>query len=135
MTHTSDKKLVWQWAPRTSSVFSEIYLQYLENTTLSDILIQHNVLGYFRYVDDILIIYKEDHTDIHHVLNLFNNTTPTLSFTMETENNSNIDFLDITIYKTNELAFRIYRKPTATDHIISHDSNHPPPERKISAIN
>ena len=84
----------------TSSVFSEIYLQYLENTALSDILIQHNVLGYFRYVDDILIIYKEDHTDIHHVLNLFNNASPTLSFTIEKENNNSINFLDITIYKT-----------------------------------
>ena len=69
----------------------------------------------------------EDHTDIHHVLNLFSNATPTLSFTMETENNNSIDFLDITIYKTNELAFRIYGKPTATDHIIPHDSNHPHP--------
>ena len=109
----------------TSSIFSEIYLQYIENTTLSDIFIKHKVLGYFRYVYDILIIYKEDHTDIHHVLDLFNNASPTLSFTMETENNNSIDFLDITIYKSNGLAFRIYRKPTATDHIIPHESNHP----------
>jgi hypothetical protein len=28
----------------------------------------------------------------------------------------------------------MYRKPT-TDHIIPHDSNHPHPEHKISAIN
>ena len=119
----------------TSSIFSEIYLQYLENTTLSDILIRHTVLGYFRYVNDILIIYKEHHTDIHHVFNPFNNATPTLSFTMVTENNNSIDFLDITIYKTNNLVFCIYRKPTATDHIIPHDSNHPPPEHKLSAIN
>ena len=84
----------------TSSIFPEIYLQFLENTAISEILIQHNILGYFRYVDDILIIYRENYTDILEVVNLFNNITPTLSFTIEKENNNSINFLDITIYKT-----------------------------------
>ena len=44
---------------------------------------------------------------------------------METENNNSIDFLDITIYRSNGLAIRFYRKPTATDHIIPHEYNHP----------
>ena len=118
----------------TSSIFSEIYLQHLENTVLSDIIIKHNVLGYFRYVDDILIIYKEEQTYIHHVLDICNAATPTLSFTIEKEKHST-NFLYITIYKTNSrLSFRIYRKPTTTDNIIPQDSNHPP-EHKMSAIN
>ena len=64
------------------------------------------------------------------MLNLFNEVFPTLSFTIEEENNS-INFLDI--YKNNDICFRIYRKPTATDLIIPYDLNHPQ-EHKMSAI-
>jgi hypothetical protein len=107
----------------TSSILSEIYLQFLEHTVLSNILIQHDILGYFRYVENILVIYRENHTDIYEVLNLFINATSTLQFTIEQENNNSINFLDIT---NNGLNFRVYRKPTATDHIIPRNSNtHP----------
>ena len=39
---------------------------------------------YFQYVD-ILIVYKDEHTDIHLVLDLFNNAFPTLLFTIKEE--------------------------------------------------
>lgn len=38
-------------AALTSSVFSEIYLQYLENTNIIDILLKDHMNGYFCYVD------------------------------------------------------------------------------------
>jgi hypothetical protein len=44
----------------TSSIFSELYLQYVEHTALYDILIRNRLLGYFRYVDDILLVYDTD---------------------------------------------------------------------------
>ena len=62
---------------------SEIYLQFLENTVIYDMLTKHNIIGYIRYVDDILIVYKDEHSDIHLVLDQFDNASPTLSFTME----------------------------------------------------
>ena len=69
------------------------------------------------------------------MLRCFNNITPTISFTIQKENNNSINLLDITIYKTeNVLPFRVYRKPTATDHIIPHSSNHHP-EHNRSALN
>jgi hypothetical protein len=43
----------------TSSIFSEFYLQHLESTNIYDILTNHDIEGYFRYVDDILIVYNE----------------------------------------------------------------------------
>jgi len=51
----------------TSSIFSEIYLQDLENAEITEVLSKHKVEGYFRYVD-ILIMYKEDQTNIHNML-------------------------------------------------------------------
>jgi len=40
----------------TSSILSEVYVQYVENTTIYELLIKHKVEGYFRYVDDILVM-------------------------------------------------------------------------------
>ena len=112
----------------TSSIFSEIYLQYLEGTQLLDILIRQQILGYFHYVDDILVVYNASTTNIQIVLDQFNDTSSTLSFTMEMEKENSINFLGISISKHNEsFDFTIYRKPTTTDTIIPSDSNHPPP--------
>jgi hypothetical protein len=117
----------------TSSILSEVYLQYMENTTIYDFLLKHKV-GYFRYVDDILLMYKEDNTNIHRMLDDLNNLAPTLKFTLEEEQDNKINFLDITITKQcDSLAFEIYRKPTATDIIIPNDPCHPR-EHKTAAI-
>jgi hypothetical protein len=67
----------------TSSLFSEIYLQYLENTKIFGIHVKHCIIGYFRYVDD-------NATNLHEVLNAFNNLTPTMHFTMEEVQNKSI---------------------------------------------
>jgi hypothetical protein len=49
----------------TSSFFSEIHLQYLENTKTFHILMKHRKIGYFQYTDDILLVYQNNATDIH----------------------------------------------------------------------
>jgi hypothetical protein len=48
----------------TSSILLEVYLQYMENATIYELLIKHKVVGYFMYVDDILVMYKNDETNI-----------------------------------------------------------------------
>jgi len=117
----------------TSSFFSEIYLQYLESTKIFDILLKYHIIRYFRYVDDILTVYKNEVMNIQEELDSFNNITPTMPFTMEEEVNNKINLLDITISKVDyKIPFNMYRKPTATD-IIPNDSCHPP-EQKLAAI-
>jgi len=76
----------------TSSILSEVYLQYMENTTTYELLIKHKVEGYFRYVDDIRVMYKDDKTNIHRVLEDFNNLAPSMKFTLEKEQNNKISF-------------------------------------------
>jgi hypothetical protein len=71
----------------TSSILSEVYLQYMENTTIYDLLLKYNVECYFRYVDDILLMYIEDNTNICRMLDDFNNLAPTLKFALEEELN------------------------------------------------
>ena len=112
----------------TSALLSEIYLQHLEHTKIVKILTQNNILGYFRYVEDILIVYSDDLTDIHKVHRAFNILVPIIKFTMETETDNKINFLDIIVKKDkNSFSFNIFRKPTATDIVIPKDSCHPPP--------
>ena len=108
----------------SSAILSEVYLQHLEHIKIIQIITQHNI-GYFRYVDNILMMYDENVTDIHEVHTAFNVLAPMIKFTIEKETDNNINFLDISIQnKGNKLLFNIYRKPTATD-TIPHDSCHP----------
>jgi glycyl-tRNA synthetase beta subunit len=67
----------------SSSILSEVCLQYLENTKIDNLLLSHNVVGYFRYVDDILVVYNEDITNIDILLHQFNNLTVKVKFTIE----------------------------------------------------
>ena len=67
----------------TFSILSEVYLQHLESTKIFYILRNHQLIGYFKFVDDILIIYKDNLTNIEETLRLFNSISPTLTFNME----------------------------------------------------
>jgi len=84
MTNIQSEGLAME-AP-TSSILSELYLQYLENSKIFNLLLDHNVEGYFRYVDDMFIVYNESKTSIDNLLDPFNNLTPKLKFTLEKRN-------------------------------------------------
>jgi hypothetical protein len=77
---------------------------------------------------------KQNLTNIYDVLTKFNSLTPNLNFMIEEERNNSINFLDITITKTdNHMSYKVYRKPTTTDSIIPNDSCHPV-QHKLAAI-
>jgi predicted transcriptional regulator len=118
-----------------STIFSTIYLQHLESTKIFDILIKYHLIGYFRYADDVLIIYKNEVTNILEVLESFNIITHTMPFTMEEEGVKNrVKFLDNTISKIDhKISFNVYRKSTATYIVIPNDFCHPT-ERKLTTV-
>jgi hypothetical protein len=125
LTYTQNEGLA-MGAP-TSSLFSKIYLQFIEVTKIIHILLQHHIVGYFHYIDDVLIAYKQNLTDIHDVLACFDNKMPSMKFNIEEETNNKINFLDITITKNeNRVSFSIYRKSTTTGTIIPNNSRYPP---------
>jgi hypothetical protein len=119
----------------TSSILSEVYLQNLEHNSIFKILMEQNIVAYFRYVDVILIVYDKNKTNISHMLDLFNKLHPKLKFTMELEEGMMINFLDITIYRRPTGVYAsIYRKPTASGSLIHFDSCHPI-EHQLAGIN
>jgi hypothetical protein len=118
----------------SSAILAEIYLQSVEHHEIYDILIKNKIKGYFRYVDDILIVYDTDTTNINNVLHQFNNIHADIQYTKEDEINNTINFLDVTIHRTEKkLTYNIYRKPTTTDTMIHYTSCHPK-QHKLSGI-
>jgi len=73
----------------TSSILSEVYLEHMENTTIHELLKKNRTEG---YLDDILVVYNDDNTNIYNVLEDFNNLAPKLKFTLEEEQKNQINF-------------------------------------------
>jgi hypothetical protein len=84
----------------SSSIISEIFLQLIEHTHLPHITRKHRLVNYARYVEDILLIYDSQHTELHSILHDFNSLHQNLHFTGETEYNNAISYLDIPVHKT-----------------------------------
>jgi hypothetical protein len=66
----------------TSSIIAETYIQHMEHTQIYPILIQQQIIAYYRYVDDILIIFDQNKTNINHT-HEFNKLQLTIKFTIE----------------------------------------------------
>jgi hypothetical protein len=96
----------------TSAIIAETYLQNLEHNQIYSLLTKHKIIGYFRYVDDILIVYDKNKTHIDTMITKFNTLYPTINFTIENEENKKLNFLDQTIHREhNKLDYTIYIKP------------------------
>jgi hypothetical protein len=109
-----------------SPILSEIYIQNIEQNIIINILQNYKILGYYRYVNDILLVFNQQITNINNTLKQFNEINPKLQFTIEKEKDNVINFLDITITRNpNNVQHGIYRKPTTTDNIIHNTSCHP----------
>ena len=83
------------------------------------------VLAYKRFADDILLVVKKDNRN--KVLDTFNNYHPKIKFTLETENDNKISFLDleITRIEDNYILTNWYRKKTFSGRYLNFHSHHP----------
>lgn len=119
-----------------SALLSEIYMQHYEtNNILNNKNYKQNIKAYFRYVDDTFILFRGSDRQAINMVNSLNKINKHIQFTLETQINNKINFLDLTItIINNKFNFNIYRKPTQTDAIIPFDSNHPY-NQKISYFN
>ena len=117
-----------------SGLISELFLQQMERVHIACLPTKHEIIDYFRYVDDILLIFDPNHTNIQTILNDFNAIHPKLKFMAEIETDNKINYLDVTIHRTpTEWKMSIYRKPTFTNKIMPYASNHPT-QHKFVAI-
>ena len=99
-----------------SRVLAYIYLEFLECGPFK--YITPNTDCYFRYMDNILLIYPQD-LDLHSITDRLNNVELSIKFTYEHESKNTLLFLDILLIRNiNKLEFKVYHKPTCkNDHI------------------
>jgi hypothetical protein len=79
----------------SSSVLADIFLQHTEHLHLSRLSEKHSIINYFRYVDDILVVFDPNHTNIQAILEEFNAIHPKLQFMREMEANNTLSYLDV----------------------------------------
>ena len=110
-----------------SPLMADIFMNNLETTMIvkHHLFIKH-IKFWTRYVDDVFAIFKGTEDDLKEFLIFLNTVHANIRFTHELEINSSLSFLDLNIHRTsNTISFDIYRKPTATDHVIPYQSSHP----------
>jgi hypothetical protein len=108
-----------------SAILAEVYIQHLQHTPAADILSKHQIMDYDRYVDDILIAYNTQETNIISTLDDFNAIHPKLKFTIDQQAQNRLNYLDITSKKNQS-----DRKPTSKDLILHNTSCHPYEHKK-----
>ena len=113
-----------------SSVVAQLVMEKLETTVLSSLSI--DIPFFKRYVDDCILAVpknKEQET-----IDAFNNFNPRLQFTMEVNNNNQINFLDMTLIQTNNKIYtKWYSKPTSSQRYLNYNSVQPK-SHKLSVI-
>jgi hypothetical protein len=83
----------------TSAVLTETFIQCLEHTQIYRIWNEHQIIDYYRYVNDIIIIYNEQYTNIDNTLLECNSVHSNLKVTIEKETHNKIKYLDLMISK------------------------------------
>ncbi|XP_072384652.1 uncharacterized protein [Diabrotica undecimpunctata] len=87
----------------------------------------------YQYVDDLMCAARAD--KINYTLNIFNSYNTHLQFTVETEENNMVPFLDtnVTRHEDNTVRLDWYRKKTFSGRYVPFHSYHPD-EQKINII-
>ncbi|XP_048259316.1 uncharacterized protein LOC125384342 [Haliotis rufescens] len=107
-----------------SPILTEIYMTHFEQQALTTSPIQP--ICWYRKVDDTFVILKQDQ-DPTLLLQHLNQQHPRVQFTIETEKDNQLPFLDVLVCRNaaNRIQTSVYRKPTHTDQCIHFNSNHP----------
>ena len=103
-----------------STVIANLYMESFEQQAITTSAYKPRI--WKRYVDDTFTIL--DRRNVDSFLQHLNNMQPPIRFTMETENDYKLAFLDTAVSREPDgrLTTSVYRKPTHTDQ---YDSHHP----------
>jgi hypothetical protein len=103
--------------------YANIFMAELEENFLTTQT--HRPIFYKRYIDDIFIIWDDNKDHLLQFLNDYNQAHPTIKLTHEISQ-TEVNFLDITIYKHNgKLQTKLYTKPTDKHQYLQYSSCHP----------
>ena len=106
-----------------SAVIANLAMEDIEQRALASSPV--TPLFWKRYVDDVISAVSKN--EVENLLNHLNTVEPSFQFTVERENDGQLSFLDLNIYRKDQglLETGVYRKPTHTDKYLAFDSHHP----------
>ena len=106
-----------------SAVIANLYMESFEEQAITTSSFELRI--WKRYVDDTFTILDRENVD--DFLQHLNNQQPSIRFTMETEKDNKLAFLDTAVLREPDgrLTTSVYRKPTHTDQYLAYDSHHP----------
>lgn len=113
---------------RYAPSYANIDMAVLEAEVLE--LAPKQPLTFFRFLDDIFIIWTHSKDEFLEFFNILNNHRESIKFQYNISEQS-VDFLDVTIYKGNKfkhesiLDTKVYFKPTDTHELLHKNSFHP----------
>ncbi|XP_046385940.1 uncharacterized protein LOC124155816 [Ischnura elegans] len=112
-----------------STVIANFFMEDFEEHALNSAPLRPKC--FFRYVDDTFIIWPHGMDTLHSFVDHMNSRHPNIRFTMETETNGELPFLDILIRRRGDgtLGHKVYRKPTHTDLYLNGQSHHHPSQK------
>ena len=106
-----------------SPVLAGLYMEYFETELLPTLPVQPAL--WLRYVDDVFALWPE-HQNFDVFLDELNRLSPTIKFTVEWEVESQMPFLDLSVFRYNSgFIFGIYRKPTHSHQYLHYFSWQP----------
>jgi hypothetical protein len=113
-----------KFAPAYANIDMAIFEEEVLNTS------SKKPLAYFRFLDDIFLIWQHSLDDFKEFFNKLNNHRESIKFQYNISETS-VDFLDVTVYKGNKfkheqtLDTKVFFKPTDTHELLHKSSFHP----------
>lgn len=105
-----------------SPVAACLYMEVLERDHFKDIMGADSC--WLRYVDDVFVLVPEE-TNLEDKLKKLNEVEEKIQFTLETEIEGKLPFLDVLIIRKQDMArFKVYRKKTNREDYIHYFSAH-----------
>jgi hypothetical protein len=109
-----------------STVISNSYMEVYEKAALESAPLKPRC--WFRYVGDTFVIWQHGPDKLKDFIHHLNSIHQSIQFTMETESEGHLPFLDLDIYRRPDgsLGHKVYRKPSHTNLYLNAKSHlHP----------
>ena len=110
-------------------VIASLYMEQFQQQALN--MAEKKPSNWYRYVDDTFVVWPHGE-ELQNFLQYLNSLHPNIQFTMETEKDDKLVFLDVLVKKKLDglLGHTMYRKPTHTDLYLHANSEHHPTQKQ-----
>ena len=111
-------------------VIASLYMEQFQQQALN--MAEKKPSNWYRYVDDTFVVWPHGEEELQNFLQYLNSLHTNIQFTMETEKDDKLTFLDVLVKKKLDglLGHTMYRKPTHTDLYLHANSEHHPTQKQ-----